>query len=76
MNQGEIIYTLNGRLGRNKIYFDGVKTADLVKNYRIPNLIDRPIAFISNILRRNDARMGHWVVFLISQYPIKMYILL
>ena len=71
MNQGEIIYTLNGRLGRNKIYFDGVKTADLVKNYRIPNLIDRPIAFISNILRRNDARIGHWVVFLISQYPKK-----
>ena len=68
MNTDDILYVLKGRLGRN-IIFHGVLSSDQVRSFEIPKIRDNNIAFIANILRLGDLRMGHWVVFLITKSP-------
>ena len=45
--------------------------ADQVNSFEIPNDREKDIAFVANILRLGDKRMGHWVVFLIIKSPMK-----
>ena len=70
MNTADIHYVLKGKVG-NKILFRGVLAADQVRSLQIPNDRERDIAFVANILRLGDKRMGHWVVFLILKSPMK-----
>ena len=70
MNSYDIYEVLRNRVGRN-ILFRGVLASDQVKSFEIPNMRDKDIAFIANILRLGDKRMGHWVVFLITKSPTK-----
>ena len=70
MNTSDIYYVLKGKVG-SKILFRGVMAADQVNSFKIPSCREKDIAFVANILRTGDKRMGHWVVFLITKSPMK-----
>ena len=70
MNANDLMLALRGKIG-NKIDFTGVISSDQIKNIQIPLVREKPISFISNILRGEDKRLGHWIVFLISESPRK-----
>ena len=70
MNTADIADVLKGRVGP-RLLFRGVLSSDQVKTFEIPRCREKDIAFVANILRMGDKRMGHWVVFLIKKSPEK-----
>ena len=69
MNSLDVWHALRGKLG-NVGTFAGVLSSDKVRSFRIPLIRERSISFIANILRSNDRKLGHWVVFYVEASPI------
>ena len=68
MDAYDLLYALRNKLG-NKIDFAGVFSSDHVREFHLPLRRDKTIAFIANILREGDTRLGHWVAFAITKPP-------